>query len=170
MGQFDPSTRETKLFVNQFLEAAKLQGTAITIMVVTKVDRDLYKDPDYTYEHAQKLDVILNERPNRYVLDSYGWYNEDDEVVPMIMYVAKFDQQGKVMKPLTGSVVILPYELAEDEKLDRAYMVSQTTLTNPSSWMWVCKLTPYRHPTEKEEPHPEYEVDPNFEFLDIKKK
>ncbi len=164
MGQFDPSPREIRLTSNYFLEAAKLHGTQIRVKLATFESRDLYKDPTYTYEDFRELNVVLDERPNRNVLESYGWYNEHDEQVPIIMYVAKFDEQGRLVKPIVGTIVRLPYELAEDEKLERQYKVANAVLTNPGSWIWVCKLAPFREYYDNETTE---EVDPNYEFLNI---
>ncbi len=168
MGQFDPNTREVNLFTKQFLEAAKLQGTSTHVKLISSATHDLYKDPTYEYQDWKDLDVILNERPNRYMLDTYGWYNEDEEFVPILMYVAKHGPQGELIKPLTGSLVLLPYELVEDENMERKYTITNSVLTNPGAWMWVCKLAPYRYEKE-EEPDSEAEVDPNYDFLNVLK-
>lgn len=167
MGSLDPSQRETKLHAKQFLEAAKLQGTHVKVKLVLDVTRDLYKDPDYEYKDRREMDVILDVRPNRNVLESYGWYNEHDEQIPVIMYMTKYDEQENIVKPTVGTIVSLPYELAEDEKFERHYQVANAVLENPNSWLWVCKLAPYRKPAHNTEP--EYELDPNYDFLNVRK-
>jgi len=166
MGQFDPSTREINLITGQFLEAAKLQGTSVRVKLVDSAERDLYKDPDYKFKIVKDLDIILDEQPTRNILETYGWYNEHDEQMPLIAYISKHDDQGKLVRPTVGSMVIIPYTLAEDTILERRYIVSDAKLTNPGSWMWICKLTPYRKDFENER-DPEEDYDDNFDFINF---
>lgn len=166
MGKFDPAEKEINLQSHYFIEAAELLGTKIKIALMVDFEKDLYKDPTFDRTGGEDLDIILNERPNRKYLESLGWFNEDSEVVPIIAYIGKKDNNGDLIKVTIGSLIRLPYELGEDEDY-KFYLITDMVSESIGTVWWTCKLTPYK--SEFSQTHTEDQDSENFKHIKVDK-
>lgn len=74
---------------------------------------DLYNDPNCQWNGPIHIDVGFEEHPKVKVLKDYGWYSEDEEIRPMLVYlpVCYYDSQGnRQMFPMkTNSLIQIHY-------------------------------------------------------------
>lgn len=167
MGQLDPSMSvEMEMLSKQMLEAAKFWGTRVTISLVEDFELDIYQDPDYSFKPPESLDIILDQRPNVKVLRSLNWFNEDDEILPILAYISRDDVNSDQIEVLRGVRVELPYQigLSEGTKL---YKIGDARAMPPGGLFWVCKLVPVRE--EFVNDIDTEEQNPNYTYLNVPK-
>lgn len=167
MGLLDPNmSNEMVMLTSQMLEAAKFWGTKVTIRLVENVNLDIYHDPDYDLKPPEELDIILDQRPNIKVLRSWNWYNEDDEILPILAYISRDNINSDQIEVLRGVRIELPYQIGLNEGT-KLYKVGDARAFPPAGLYWVCRLVPVR---EKFENEVDTETqDPNFTYLSISK-
>ena len=168
MGNLDPKVLELNTIARLQLEASKQYGTDITIKFINSTTLDNQHDPSYNFSDSKELPIILNERPQKEVLRSLNWYNEDDEFTPLLAYISRIDEEGLNIDMLMGTLVELPYKISGSAGT-KLYEVSDVKSVPPSSVMWVCKLVPIRD-TFDNEPESNLEQDSdNFDILKVDK-
>jgi len=149
MGNLDPSDRELSLLSKMQYEAAKQKGNKVTVSFVDNVTLNNQHDADIDFSVPEEIDIILDERPRKEVLRTYGWYSEDEDYVPLLAYISKEDWDGNYINLLRGMKVELPYEINSVEGT-KIYKISQVRAVPPKSLFWVCRLTPYRDDFDNE--------------------
>lgn len=167
MGSFDPSEKEIGLLSKMFLEAAAQKGTRVTISLVDKdnTDRTNQNDPNYSYFEDEDIDIILEERPDIKTLKSLNWFNEEDELLPILAYFSIKDVDDEYMEILKGTKVNLPYKVVNSE-MGEKYIIEDIKFSN--HYVWVGKLVP-----DRDRPDYQSDVDDNstqdsdFEFLKV---
>lgn len=143
MGSLDPSDEELSLLSKMQYEAAKQKGNKVSVKFVDNVELNNQHDADIDYDTLEELDIILQERPRKKVLRAYGWYNEDEEYVPILAYISKENWDGENLDLLRGMQIELPYNINNDNN-SKIYSIAQVRAVPPKSLFWVCKLVPYR--------------------------
>jgi len=165
VGKLDPTDKEISLLSKMFLEAARHKGTEVTIQLVDKEnsDRTFQNDPNYAYFQEHDIDLILDERPDVKVLKSLNWYNEEDELLPILGYISLKDINDEHVEVLKGTKVKLPFKLVGNE-MERDYQIEEVKFS--SYYVWVCKLVPDREePDYEEDVSTNADQDTDFTFL-----
>jgi len=164
MGFLDPNSDEIKLISGFLLEAGFMLGTKVKMYLVNKANLDVYHDPSYDYEEEIEIDIVLDQRPQTKVLRHLHWYNENEEILPILAYISRYDWDDDFVSALKGLKLELPYQIGLNEGT-RVYEVSDAKAFAPDGVYWVCRLTPVREEFVQE--HKESKQDPNYQFLRI---
>jgi len=168
MGVFDPSPKELSLISDFHLEAGKLLGTEVKIKFIDDRELDLYNDPNYDFESDMSLYIILDQRPRIRILEKLGWYDEDQDDLPMLAYFAKENLEGVDIKPVRGVQLLFEYSLeGEDQRL---FEITKSHAQMPGPLYWVCALVPVRDKFSMEsdiDEDFEHVQDGNYEMLKI---
>lgn len=168
MGSLDPNIKELSTLSKLQLEAAKQLGTEVEISFVQSTDLDNQHDPSYTFSTPKNISIILNERPQREVLRSLDWYNEDDEFTPLLAYISREDNEGLNIDMIMGTKVELPYKISGSAGT-KIYEVLDVKSVPPSTLMWVCKLVPVRGKFDNEVDKNVNQDSDNFDILKVDK-
>lgn len=134
------SPSEKELYYEIFRESSYMHGTNVDIHLVETTEVTDLSDIKYTYSEIKNIDIIFNERPNIYLLRNLGWYKEDSQIQPQIMYIPKkFNDEELVVK--RGTLVDVPHGVID--KRDR-FQVTEVR-TQLDSLFWICSVVPYRY-------------------------
>lgn len=169
MGNLDPSDKEVSLLSNMFLESAKQKGTEVVLSPIDKdnTDRTFQNDPEYAYLEDEDVNIILDERPDIKTLKSLNWYNEEDDLLPLLAYLSVKDIDEEYREVLKGAKVKVPFKLVGSDMVQK-YIIEEVKFSK--YYVWVCKLVP-----DREEPPFEDDVsenvgqDSDFRFLKVDK-
>ncbi len=164
MGWLSPNIQETNLYSNMLLEAARMLGTNIKIKFIESVDLDIYTDPKYVYKPPKELDMLLEEHPRQKFLRDLHWYNEDEEIQPLLAYLSKRDYDNFNIEALIGIIIELPYVI-DDKVRNKTYKVMEAKAFGPGPFFWILKLVPLR---EEYKPIPPVDHDSNYNYLNVR--
>lgn len=78
---------EKRYYTLNFLEAAVVAGTEVIITPVDKYEITTLSGELFTYLNPINTYVILDQRPSVHLLQKYGWFKEDQTIVPIIAYI-----------------------------------------------------------------------------------
>lgn len=143
MGFYDPNPKEQSFISDMHLEAARLFGTEVTIELIHTTDLNDQHDPSHTFEPPETLDIILDERPDQKLLRSLNWYNEDEEIQPIIAYISKEDNDNVNLEIINGIELELPYDI-NGSTGTRKYEIGKVQANQPGPLYWICQLVPVR--------------------------
>ena len=96
-----PTLEEKRYITLQFLEAAYMSGNEVNISQVESYGITTLSGERFTYKEPVNTYVIFNERPRPHLLQKYGWFREDAEIIPVVAYLPTHLLYDKV----TGEVV-----------------------------------------------------------------
>ena len=65
-------------------------GISVDFYQCTSDKSDFYNDPDCTWDNAVKIGANFEDNPRIKLLKDLGWYNEDEEIRPQILYLLIF--------------------------------------------------------------------------------
>lgn len=143
MGSLDPTDRELSLLAQMQLEAGRMKGTEVSIEFVESTTLNNQHDPEYSFSLPENLDIILQERPDKELLRSLDWYNEDEENQPIIAYITKEDLNGNNIDILLGTEVVINYDI-QDSVGNRRFEIGKVKMIPPGSLVYVVQLVPVR--------------------------
>jgi len=176
MGFLDPIKKERDLQRKFFIEAAYMKGTEVTLVLPTEVDRNIYHDPEIdSYEEGLEIDIILDQRPDRRMLEKLNWYKEEDDILPLVAYIGsiksirdeefvKPEEYPEYLKVMRESIIKVETQMIEEFEEDQ-YLISDIAKT--PYYVWVCKLTPYRYDHIEEDIGKENQ-EANYNILRVK--
>lgn len=82
-----PTLEEKRYITLQFLEAAYVSGSETEIFQVEGYGLTTLSGERFTYQDPVNTYVIFDERPKPRLLQKYGWFREDAEIVPVVAYM-----------------------------------------------------------------------------------
>ncbi len=138
MGLISPNTTEINLLRDMFLEAGYLHGHEAIITIYTSyTDGDagsgVMGDP-LTFSGG----IFFEENPSVKLLKSLGWYVEDEEILPSIVYIpAKYDDRFIFVRPSSKITVRVGDTFLKDYKISSV----KSPYVNPV--FYTCKLIPW---------------------------
>ena len=165
MGWLSPNVQETNIYSNMMLEAARMLGTNIKISFVESSNLDMYSDPNYVYKPPKEMDLILEDHPRYKVLRDLNWYNEDEEIQPLLAYLSKRDYDNFNVEVLIGTIIELPY-IIDDRVRNKTYKVMEAKSFGPGTFFWVLKLVPMRDDYMPDKP---FDHDDGYNYLNVRK-
>lgn len=163
MGQFDPTASETKLIAGFFSEGSKFLGNQVMIYPVTNYPQENGQgDPIPQWGSPITVNGMFDVRPNRRTLDGYGWYAEDPDLTPILLYLPQYDMKGNTIV-LTQDVRIEVDNSIDGQTQEKLFEIHKFLATSIPGFYWVTWLTPARNST------PQVTTDPkqNFNFLNF---
>lgn len=163
MGEFDPKQNERELWTSMFLESAKFWGTPVTIELVESYSFNKIHTPTTDRALPKALDIILDQRPKTEALRELHWYNEDDEIKPILAYISIMDLDMDDINALRGVRINLPFQIGITEGT-KIYEITDAKVSPPVSLFWVCKLVPVRDTYEQNQ---DPSQDPNYTFIKV---
>lgn len=164
MGRLLHSEKEQNLYSDMMLEAGRMMGVPIKVKLVIDPNLNMYHDPEYDYSALRDLDILVDENPQVKVLRNLNWYNENDEVLPILAYFSKRDYRDLNLEILMGAELEFPYRLSGAVKT-KTYKVMDARAFGPGPLYWVCKLTPVKGNFEQEKN--QETGDNNFKHLNV---
>lgn len=153
---------DSDIIRRMFLEASEAMGcTALYHELKVKTSRDLYNDPTSLYEEPLVLEVLFDENPKVKMMKSLGWYNEDEEIRPLLIYLPIYkNQQRDLINVMEECLVEIVYFGINKTAI---FKISSKRLDSLYGNYWVCKCVPERKV--------QFTYDPSdgYDFLDINK-
>ena len=167
MGVLDPKRKERDLLRNFFLGSARMRGTEVTITIPKKKFRDIYNDPIIDeYDDPIEIDIILDQRPDRKMLENLNWFKEGSNTLPLVAYIgSKFPRKDAYLQVIREAIITIPNQMIEDFREDK-FVISDIHKT--PYYVWMCNLTPYRE--EHKEDRNEEVHDDDYEIIHAKDK
>jgi len=147
-GKLGPTEQEIKLMRQWFTEAASLIGDGMNVRIIKGFDLNLYNDPtevkfeEEVENQASKVFddyVFVEQKPDLETLRSMGWYSEDEEILPIIMYLP-YDVVEESESPL-GIIVEFPFLMRERY---RVFEIVRAKMSSHGPVHWKCKIAPVR--------------------------
>lgn len=82
-----PTLKEKRYNTLNFLEASVMGGNKVRISQVENHDITELSGELFTYKEPIETYITFNQRPGVQLLRKYGWYRDDQEVLPIIAYI-----------------------------------------------------------------------------------
>lgn len=143
-GSLLPDERALLYLRKQFVMSAKLQGRLGKFYQV----RDFKvkgTDQEYTFEKPVEVAYHLNENPSRKILTRYGWQVEDNEQLPIILYLTYHDINDKPIRIDEGAKIELTgkQSIYVNDTLTKMFRITEVR-SDLELNQCVCKITPVR--------------------------
>lgn len=189
-----PTVEEKRYITLQFLEAAFVSGNEVNITQVEGYGLTTLSGERYTFKAPVNTYVIFDERPKPSLLQRYGWFRENAEVIPIVAYMPThllYDKStgqvvnelllnGKETSDLVKTGVSQNYELKElkitrgavidifydfnPDKLNKFYVAD--VKTDLISINYVANLVPFKYDMPSESPEDASKA--NQPYLNVK--
>ena len=141
MNLFNMKGNERQTFQGMSLEAFSFFGIECDLYQVQQKVDDLNRDETRTYLPPVKVDILFDDHP-KVKLKALGWYTDDNDYLPYLIYVLPHDKSGNKIKMSTGVLIDVPYELEETGV--RRLEISEVKGDGLQALYWVCKAVPFR--------------------------
>ena len=143
-GSLLPNEQALLYFRKQFVASAKAQGRLGKFYQVHEV-KVQGTDKEFSYKDPVDVAYHLDTTPSRKLLTKYGWFVEDTDSVPIILYLNYFDindnpihiDEGAQIE-LSGKATILP-----DDIISKLFQITDLR-TDLELNQCVCKVVPVR--------------------------
>lgn len=146
-----------------FSEASNFLGTPITILQTTNFPTENTQgDPTPQWGTPLSVNGMFDIRPNRRTLDGLGWYAEDPDLLPLLLYLPQYDLNGNNITIIQDTRVQVENEI--DSSITTKYFeIHKFTTTSIPGFYWICWITPARNAT------PLVSTDPtlNYNYLNF---
>lgn len=122
-----------------------MYSTGITIEYYRCVeDRpDFYQDPECKWDSPIKLSAIFEDNPKIKILKDLGWYIEDEEIRPMIIYLPMYrDWTSKEVLNIKENSLIKVHYFGQSSPSE--FRITDKKMDSVYGCYWVCKLAPER--------------------------
>lgn len=162
MGQFDPNPSEKFLIANWFSESAMFLGNSVRIYVPVSNTENLQGDPIVVTGGYYQANGIFDVRPNRRTMNGYGWYNEDPDAHPILMYLPEYDVLGNSITILQDTQVEINEDIAGTGT--KMFHVHKYLTTSIPGFYWIAWLTPARAIAQ---PYQSSDPGQNFNYIEF---
>jgi hypothetical protein len=134
--------RDSDIVRRMFLEATQTVGCTAVFHELKSATSDLYNDPDTLYYPPVVLDILLDENPKVKMLKDLGWYNEDEEIRPLLIYLPIYKNQDKDLLNVRENCLIEVVYMGVNTR--STFRISSKRLDSIYGNYWVCKCVPER--------------------------
>lgn len=169
-GSLLPNDRALEFLRKEFVLSCKMQGR-IGKFYQVRTFTVKGTDQHYTYEDAVDVAYHLDPTPSRKLLTKYGWFTEDANSLPIMLFLTYYDMNNKPIKIDEGAII----EVSGKKGIDtHAIQTEKFKITEVYSDLelnqCVCKVTPVREEQKENVKVLADEKDPNLEnvYLDRK--
>jgi hypothetical protein len=120
-------------------------STGITIdfyRCVSEVE-DFYQDPNCRWDDAIQISAIFEDNPRIKVLKDLGWFSEDEEIRPPIIYLPIYkDWITKEVFDIKDNSLIRIHYFGQSSPSE--FRIMEKKMDSVYGVYWVCKLAPER--------------------------
>lgn len=149
----------------QFKEGTEHTGVKAKYYEVLTEEKNIYNDYLVRYKKAIELYVIPDESPKINVLKSLGWYVEEDEFKPFLVYFSLWaGETDYVLNVIENSLI--EFNLLGGVNGNAKFLISKKQMDSLYGVYWVCKCVPYRVMSEEDVPSNIANEDTGVSFLD----
>lgn len=143
-GSLLPNERALLYLRKQFVQSAKLQGR---IGKFSQVHEVKYIGTDQHYEWDDPVDVAyhIDTNPSRKILLRYGWFTEDQQGLPIILYLTYHDMDDKPIIVQEGALITLSGKrtIGENDIETETFQITEVK-SDLELNQAVCKISPFR--------------------------
>lgn len=143
-GTLLPNDRALAYLRKQFVQSARLQGRIGKFHQVRDFKTN-GTDTIYTYEAPVDVAYHLEVNPSRKLLTKYGWQVEDEDSLPVILYLTYHDMNDKLITIDRGALIELSAKRSINDKdiQTELFRISEVR-TDLELNQCVCKIVPER--------------------------
>ncbi len=158
-----PNDRALEYLRKQFVMSCIAQGRLGNLF---QVHNYIVKgtDKEYTYDEPVQVAYHLDSTPSRKILIKYGWFTEEQEALPTILYLTYYDINNKPVRidegaklEISGKNTIKPNDI-----ITETYQITDVH-TDLELNQAVCKVVPVREDLTENVKVLETKEDPNNE-------
>lgn len=169
-GSLLPTEKALEYFRKNFVASAKLQGRLGRLYQVHDF-KVTGTDKEFTYDDPVDVAYHVDPTPSRKLLTKYGWFTEDTESLPIILFLTYFDINNKPVMIQEGARVELSAKasIIPNDITTRLFQVTELR-TDFELNQCVCKIVPVREKQTENVKVLADKKDPNLEnvYLDRK--
>jgi len=126
-----------------FWEAAISTGITVDFYNCCSDISDFYQDPNLKWEKPVLLPVIFDDHPKVKILKDYGWFTEDEEDRPQLVYLPMYkDWTTKELLKLNDNSLIRVHYFGQNFASE--FRITDKRMDSLYGVYWVCKLAPER--------------------------
>lgn len=135
--------RDVDLVRRMAYEAMYSTGITVEYYRCCEDRPDFYNDPECKWDTAIKLSAIFDDNPKIKVLKDLGWFTEDEEIRPMIIYLPMYkDWTAKDVLDIKDNSLIKVYYFGQATPSE--FRITEKKMDSVYGCYWVCKLAPER--------------------------
>ena len=136
---------DSEIVRRMVLEAAETMGcTALFYELKDNTyTKDFYNDPNTIYKAPITLEVLFDENPKVKVLKNLGWYNEDEEIRPLLIYLPIYRNVDKDLLNVMENCLIELVYFGVNKKA--SFRIQAKRLDSLFGNYWICKCCPERN-------------------------
>lgn len=147
MGLFDPTPTETLLIAGFFEGASAFLGNTVQIFPVINYPQENGQgDPIPEWGSPITVNGLFDSRPTRRTLSGLGWYSEDPDLTPLLLYLPQYDSNGNNIV-LTQDVRIGVPNAIDGFSENKLFEIHKFLTTSIPGFYWISWLTPVRTTT-----------------------
>ena len=143
-GTLLPNEQALELMRKYFVQSAKVQGRIGRLFQVHDFE---VKGTDKYFTYDEPVDVAyhIDPLPSRKVLNRFGWFTEDMESLPIIMYLTYYDMNNKpvIIQEGTRVEISAKASIMPNDITTRVFQVTELR-TDFELNQCVCKVVPVR--------------------------
>jgi len=134
--------QDSDIVRRMFWESSKAVGSTAIYHELAEVRKDIYNDPTTKYCAPIVLEVLFDENPKVKMLRDFGWFNEDEEIRPLIVYLPIYrDDQRNLLNVQEHALLELVYMGVNKTAWFR---ITAKRLDSLYGNYWICKCAPER--------------------------
>ena len=164
-----PNDKALEYLRKQFVMSAKMQGRLGNFYQVHDVK---YRGTDqyYVYKDPVQVAYHLNETPSRKILLRYGWFTEDLQQLPIILFLTFYDIENKEILIQEGCKIEITGKrtIASKDTQTEQFQITELR-TDLELNQCVCKVVPVREEQKENVKVLADKKDPNLENVYLKR-
>lgn len=162
-GSLLPNERALEYLRKQFVMSAKMQGRIGQFYQVRNY-HVVGTDQHYDYEAPVDVAYHLNETPSRKLLTKYGWQTEDNEALPIILFITYWDMNNKPINIDEGAQIEISgkQSISEKDLITKKFQITEVRSDLELNQV-VCKVVPVREQQKENVKVLADKRDPNLE-------
>lgn len=168
-GSLLPNDKALEYLRKQFVMSAKMQGRLGNFYQVHDVK---YRGTDqhYVYKDPVQVAYHLNETPSRKILLRYGWFTEDLQQLPIILFLTFYDIENKEILIQEGCKIEITGKrtIASKDTQTEQFQITELR-TDLELNQCVCKVVPVREEQKENVKVLADKKDPNLENVYLKR-
>lgn len=135
--------KDIDLMRRMALEAIFSTGITVDFYRCCEDKSDMYQDPKCVWDDAVQISAIFEDNPKIKVLKDLGWYTEDEEIRPQIIYIPMYkDWTMKELFDVKSNSLIHIHYFGQEEP--REFRITEKKMDSVYGVYWICKLAPER--------------------------
>ncbi len=135
--------RDVSLVRRMAYEAMYSTGITVEYYKCCENRPDFYQDPDCKWDSAITMGAIFEDNPKIKILKDLGWFTEDEEIRPMIIYLPMYkDWTAKDVFDIKSNSLIKVNYFGQSSPSE--FRITDKRMDSVYGCYWICKLAPER--------------------------